>query len=287
MVILSADRTCDLNEELLEQYDVHTIPYHILLGEKEYFDNVDVDIFDVYRYYDEHKVLPKTSAVSPGEYAAYFESLLKDDDTEVVHFSLGSSLSTSYQSCIAAASAYEGRVFIIDAKNLSSAVGLQVLDAGDMIKQGKSAAEIYDYFTTHNQCYHASFVLGTLEYLRAGGRCSAMAAFSASLLNIRPCVVVDNTTGGMDVFKKYRGSTEKVLKKYAREELGRFSDVKTDKVFVTDSGFPAEITDMVEQVVLEELPFEKVYHARSSCTISSHCGPNCLGVLFVTESPAK
>ncbi len=284
-IVLCADRTCDLNEELMREYDVHTIPYHILLEDKEYMDNVDITPDDIYRAYYERKALPKTSAINAGEYREFFRPFVEQGH-EVIHFCLGHALSSSYQNCVAAAEELD-HVYPIDGRNLSSAIGLQVIDAGRMVREGKSAEEIRAYFDEHHRCYHGSFVLDNLEFLHAGGRCSSMASIASSLLNIRPRIEVDNTSGGMNVVKKYRGSSEKVLRRYVKDKLAEYDDIRTDKIFITDSGIEEEIRDMVEKTVLETLPFEKVYRSTASCTISCHCGPKCLGILFVTETPAK
>lgn len=285
-IILSADRTCDLTDALRKEYDVYTMPYHILLEDKEYLDGIDITPDDIYRVYYDKKLLPKTAAINMGEYVDYFRSFVEDGH-EVVHFTLGSALSSSYQNCVNAAEEL-GHVHIIDGCNLSSGVGLQVIDAGEMIKTGKTATEIKAYFDGHHQCYHGSFVVDTLEFLRAGGRCSSVVAFSAGLLNIRPSIEVNNTDGSMTVGKKYRGSFEKVLVKYVKDKLAQYDDICTDKIFLTDSGgLDDEFRDYIEKVILETLPFERVYRSTASCTISCHCGPKTMGILFVTKSPSK
>lgn len=285
-LILSADRTCDLSEELMAKYNVYTIPYHVLLEEKEYFDNVDITPDDIYRMYYDKKILPKTSAINTSEYIDYFRPFVEAGH-DVVHFCLGSALSSSYQNCVAAAEVLGGRVYPIDGRNLSSAVGLQVLDAGEMISAGKDGSEIQAYFDEHHCCYHGSFILDTLKFIHAGGRCSSVAALSANLLNIRPCIEVNNNDGSMAVAKKYRGSLEKVLVKYVKDKLSQYDDILTDKIFITDSGIDPSIRVLVEKTIREILPFENVIHSTASCTISCHCGPACLGILFVTKTPSR
>lgn len=285
-VVLSADRTCDLTDALCEKYDVHTIPFHVLLDNKEYLDGVDIVPEEIYRvFYDKH-LLPKTSAINTGEYLDYFRPFVEQGH-EVVHFNLGSALSSSYQNCVNAA-AELGHIHVIDGRNLSTGVGLQVLDAGEMIKAGKTGEEIKAYFDENHACYHGSFVVDTLEFLHAGGRCSSVAAFSASLLNIRPSIEVNNDDGSMTVGKKYRGAFEKVVLKYVKEKLAQYDDICTDKIFITDSGgLDDKFRDKVEKAILDVLPFEHVYRSTASCTISCHCGPKTLGILFVTKNPSK
>lgn len=280
-IILSADRTCDLTEELREKYQVETMPYHIHLEGKEYIDNEDIHPEDLYQAYWDRKVLPKTAAVNMAEYMEYFEKWTSQGYA-VIHFCLGSALTSSYQNCVLAAEELEN-VYIIDSCNLSTAIALQVMDCRKMIEDNIPVQEIYEYFSKNQQKYHASFVVDTLEFLAAGGRCSAVAAFGANLLNIKVSIEVDNTNGSMGVGKKYRGNLQRVLKQYVKDQLARYSDIVTDKIFITHSGIDNSYIELVRQTIEETMHFENIYVTRASCTISSHCGPGTLGILFVTE----
>ncbi|MBR5329424.1 MAG: DegV family protein [Firmicutes bacterium] len=285
-VILCADRTSDLSEELMEQYHIHTQPYHILLDGKEYLDGIDICPEDIYNVYHEKHILPKTSAVNVGEYLELFRPYVEAGD-EVVHFNLGSALSSSHQNALLAA-AELGNVYVIDGRNLSCGVALQVVDAAKMIAEGKNAVEIKDYFDQHHGCYHASFLVDSLEFLHAGGRCSSAAAFSAGLLNIRPGIDVDNSDGSMTMGKKYRGSLEKVLAKYFKDKLSAYDDICLDRVFVPDSGCLEPGTrEKIDELILNILPFKEIIHVSASCTISSHCGPRVVGLMFSTNTPSK
>lgn len=284
-IILSADRTCDLTEELRNEYQIVTMPYHIHLEGKDYIDNVDITPQELYQAYWDRKVLPKTAAVNTYEYVEYFKQWT-EKGCAVIHFCLGSALTSSCQNARLAAEELEN-VYIIDSGNLSSATGLQVMDCRRMIEEGKEPEEIQRYFTENTQKYHGSFVVDTLEFLRAGGRCSAVAAFGANLLNIKPGIEVDNTNGSMAVGKKYRGKLEKVLPQYVKDKLAQYPDIITDKIFITHSGISDECVEIVKKTIAEIMQFDHVYVTVASCTISSHCGPGTLGILFATESTCK
>ena len=284
-VILSADRTCDLSEALLREFQVSTIPYHIHIGEKEYIDNVNITPPDIFRIYRETKILPKTSAINTGEYLDYFRPWVEQGH-EVLHFCLGSALSSSYQNCVLAAEEL-GRVYPVNSCNLSGGIGLQILDAAKILEGGASVAETQAYFQNNTGKYHGSFVLDTLEFLHAGGRCSSVAALSANLLNIKPCILVDNSSGGMHVGKKYRGSFSKVLVKYVKDTLEQYDDIITDKIFITYSSVDPGVIKLVRETIATVMPFERVLETQASCTISSHCGPNTLGILFATATQSK
>ncbi len=281
-VILSADSPCDLGEELRARYDVHFFPFHILLGEQPFIDSVDIHPEDLYRAWKERKLLPKTSAITPLEYVEYFQDWVQAG-YDVVHINIGSALSSAYQNCVAA-SRELGHVYPVDSCNLSTGIGLLVLRAGEMIRQGKSAEEISQSLVRLAPHSHASFVLDTLEFMRAGGRCSAVAAFGANLLGLKPCIqVFTEKHGAMAVGKKYRGPMEKVLQTYTHDQLDGKKNLRPDHIFITHSGVPAQWIDGVRKTIEEMNLFEEIHVTQASCTISSHCGPGTLGILYMTE----
>lgn len=280
-IILSADSTCDLDEDLKERYHVHYYPLHIILNGKDYKDNVDITPEQVYQEYYDHKTLPKTAAVNTQEYLDHFRPWV-EDGYEVIHISLGSSLSSSCQNCRLAAEEL-GHVHVVDSCNLSTGTGLTVVAAGKMIAEGMDAETIAEKLRAGTSKRHASFILDTLTFLHAGGRCSAVAALGANMLKLKPCIQVDNHDGSMSVGKKYRGSLDKVLVKYVKDELAKYPDINTDLMFITHSGIPQEYIDLVKKTVEETMTFKEIHVTKASCTISCHCGPNTLGILFETK----
>lgn len=280
-VIISADSTCDLSPEQREEYGVHAFPFHIEFRGKDHLDNVDITPADLYAGYREDKSLPKTGAATPEQYKLYFEDLMKDGG-QVVHFNLGSALSAAYENACAAAEKLDG-VYVIDGKSLSTGVGLQVLAACRMRDEGLSAEEIAAKAEKLHSRSHASFVLDTMEYLAAGGRCPAIVAYLGNALRLRPGILVDNESGAMKVGKLYRGKQKRALEKYVDDTLEKYPDVIKDEIFITHSGIDEECVDDV-RAMLKERGFQNIYETVASCTISSHCGPGTLGILFMTES---
>ncbi|HJD36220.1 DegV family protein [Blautia sp. An46] len=280
-IILSADSTCDLGDELKEKYQVHYYPFHIILEGKDYQDNVDITPGDIFQRYYEKKVLPKTAAINVEEYVNYFRPFV-EQGYEVVHLNLGSALSSAHQNCMLAARELKG-VYPVDSGNLSTGIGHLVLDAGEMIKEGLGAEEIAGKLNQRKNLVHSSFILDTLKFMSAGGRCSNVMALGANLLNIKPCIEVNNKDGSMDVGKKYRGSLKKVLPLYVKDKLQEYQGICTDKIFITHSGIDQEYIELVKEAIQEEKEFQNIYVTRASCTISCHCGPNTLGILFETK----
>lgn len=281
-VILSADSTCDLGEELKARYHVEYYPFHIILEGKDYQDNVDIHVQDIYQAYWDRKVLPRTAAINVQEYVDYFKPWV-DQGCDVIHFCLGGALSSSQRNCVLAARELGGHVFPIDSCNLSTGIGLQIIEAGERIQAGMSAAEIAQAMEKIIPHCHASFVLDSLEFMRAGGRCSAVVAVGANLLALKPCIEVDTSDGSMHVGKKYRGALKKVLPQYVRDKLNQYPNIKRDHLFITHSSIDLSYVELVRQTVQEIMEFKEVHITTASCTISSHCGPNTLGILFETE----
>ncbi len=280
-IILSADSTCDLDEDLKNRYHVNYFPLHINLNGKDYLDNVNITPEQVYQEYYDNKVLPKTSAVNVEEYMDHFRPWV-EQGCEVIHINLGHALSSSYQNCCLAAKEL-GHVHVVDSGNLSTGTGLTVVAAGKMIAAGMDAEDIAEELRRTTTRRHASFVLDTLTFLHAGGRCSAVAALGANMLKLKPCIQVDNHDGSMSVGKKYRGSLDKVLVKYVRDELSKHTDIDPELLFITHSGIPQEYIDLVKKTVEEMMDFKEIHITKASCTISCHCGPNTLGILFETK----
>ena len=282
-VIISSDSTCDLSPELLERYQIRILPMGISLGDQTYRDGIDITPDDIYAHQEKTGELPKTSAINLMENMDYFEELTKDGSA-VVHFTISSSMSSTYNNACAAASSFEN-VYVVDAKNLSTGSGLLVIAAAEMSQKGMEAAEIAQQVAELADHVDASFVVDNLEYLAKGGRCSAVAAFGANLLQLKICISVKN--GAMGVTKKYRGKYGKVLLGYVADRLADAEDICLDRVFVTHAGCAPEIVDSVVEEVKKTLPFKEVLVTRAGCTVSSHCGANTLGVLFLRKTPVR
>ena len=281
-IILSADSTCDLGDELRQRYHVRYYPFHVILDGKAYSDGVDLVPDQIYQVYEEKHILPKTAAINAAEYVEYFKKWT-DQGYEVIHVTLGSGLSATYQNCCLAAKELPG-VYPIDSRNLSTGSGLVVLEAADRIAKGMPAAQIAKEVQELTSRCHASFVIDTLEFLYKGGRCSALAMLGANMLKLKPCIEVNNADGSMNVGKKYSGSLDKALEQYVHDKLDGRTDLDNRRIFITHSGISDERVELVRRMVKKLADFQEIYITRAGCTISTHCGPNTLGILFMTRT---
>lgn len=280
-IIISTDSTADLSKELIERYNIKVNSLGITLGTETYKDGVDIDADKIYEHHAKTGELPKTTATNVGEYLSFFEELTKDG-ASVIHFSLSSEMSSTYNNALLAAADFEN-VYVVDTRNLSTGSGLLVLAAADMKEQKLSAKEIADKVSEMVPNVEASFVIDSLEYLYKGGRCSALSVLGANLLKLKPCIEVKN--GAMGVGKKYRGKYAEVLKEYINERLQNTDDIVKDRVFITHAGCDGEIVKELVETVNKKGIFDEVLLTRAGSTISSHCGKNTLGILFVRKSP--
>lgn len=278
-IIISSDSTCDLSKELVDRYQIRIQPMGISLGDQIYRDGVDITPDMIYAHHEKTGQLPKTSAINVVEALEYFEELTKDGSA-VIHFTISSSMSSTYNNACVAAQEFEN-VYVVDAKNLSTGSGLLVLAAAEMAQEGLEAQQIVEKLNDLADRVDASFVVDNLEYLVKGGRCSALAAFGANLLQLKPCISVKN--GAMGVGKKYRGKFEKVLLTYVADRLADAEDICLNRVFVTHAGCDPKVVESVAEAVKNTLPFREILVTRAGCTVSSHCGANTLGVLFIRK----
>ncbi len=273
---VTADSTCDLTPELIERYDITITPLHVTCGEESFLDGVDIAPDGLYEKIRAAGKLGATAAVNVQEYIDVFSRALQDHDA-VIHFTISSQMSACYQNaCLAGEEV--GNVYVVDSKNLSTGIGHLVLDACEMAQTGMDPADIQKELEARREKLDVSFVVDTLEYLRKGGRCTALAAMGANLLKLHPCIFVKD--GAMGVGKKYRGRLGECLAAYVKDRLADIDAVDTRRIFITDSGVSEDIRAAVEKEVRALAPFREVIHTRAGCTVSCHCGPGTLGILF-------
>ncbi len=280
MVKVIADSTCDLSPELVEQYGISILPLHILLGDAEYEDGVSVTPEEIYKWSDANNTTPKTSAPSVESARGLFAPLLETYE-ELVCFSISEQMSASGSIMRMAAEELEAaeRVVVIDSQNLSTGIGLLVVEAAIMAQEGKDAKAIEQRIKELIPLVRASFVVDTLVYLHRGGRCGGLTAMLGSALKLHPEIVVED--GKMHSAKKYRGNLSRAVMSYVRDLEEAMREAKKDRVFITHSGCEQSIVDEVYEYLKGLDLFKEILITRAGGVVSSHCGPGTLGVLFI------
>ena len=274
---ITSDSTCDLSREQIAKYGIHVMPLAVAMGENNYRDGVDITPEQIYAHVAKGGDLPKTAANNIAEYAEVFGKYAAEYDA-VIHLNISSDFSSCHQNACVAAEDFEN-VYVVDSRNLSTGHGLLVIRAYELAEEGKSGAEIAETLRGMADRVDASFILNQLEYLKKGGRCSALTVLGANMLKLKPCIEVKD--GKMGVGKKYRGNFEKCLKEYIVDRLSGRDDLELDRVFVTHSGISKELVDLAVNTVRELQPFKEISSTQAGCTVSSHCGPDTIGVLYI------
>lgn len=276
-ICISAESTIDLPKNLLDEFDIKVIPFSVLLGEKLELDGV-VTPQEIFDYVDRTGVLPKTSAVNEIQFEEYFTELLKEYD-EVIHFSLSSEISSACQNAMLVAKRMP-HVHIIDTRSLSTGIALLAINASKMAKAGKSVEEIIASSEERKKHNQTSFVIATVDYLYKGGRCSALARFGVQLFRIKPQIIVDD--GKMRPGKKYMGKQNQCVENYVKDTLAEFNNPDLSLVFITHSHATEEMVEIARKALLAR-GFKRVEATFAGATISSHCGPKTLGILYLND----
>ncbi|MBO5836301.1 MAG: DegV family protein [Oscillospiraceae bacterium] len=274
-----SDSTCDLSQDLLEKYDITVIPLTVIKGGEPYQDGITITPADIFAYVDATGELCSTTATNIDEYSQWFAKFTNDFDY-VFHITLGSGFSSSCQNAKLAAEDFPN-VKVIDSMNLSTGQGLVVLKACELAAGCEDADKMEQALNDFTSRVEASFLLDQLQYMVKGGRCSSAAALGANLLNLKPCIEVKD--GKMSVVKKYRGNYAKCLASYVKDRLSGREDLEKDTLFVTRTTVSDECFQAVKDMVDAYGDFENIYWTTAGCTVTCHCGPSTLGVLFVRK----
>lgn len=273
-----ADSTCDLSKELIEKYDINIIPLCIMLGDNTFLDGVDITPEEIYKWSDENKTTPKTSAVPFDKIEETLKPMVEAGD-DIIFIGISEEMSSTCNRIrIFAEDAEYDRIFVINSKNLSTGIGLQALHAAELRDMGKSAEEIVADIENSRDRVRASFVIDTPTFLARGGRCTAVEAFMASALKIHPEIVVKD--GKMGAGRKVRGKPALAVSAYVDGLMPIIKNAEPHRVFVTHSGSDREIINSVKARLEALNLFDEILETQAGGVISSHCGPNTLGVLF-------
>ena len=276
-ISISAESTVDLTKELLSQYEISIVPFHILLGDRNELDG-EITSKEIIDYVTATKILPKTGAVNQFQFEEHFSELLKTHDA-IIHFSLSSEMSSAYNNAVEASKKFKN-VYVIDSRSLSTGIALLCIYARKLANQGLDAKTVYEKTLKRVPYVQASFELKRLDYLYKGGRCSSIMYLGANILKIRPQIIVKD--GKMISGKKYRGNFDYVVKNYVKDTLEMFNNPDLEEVFITYTTADAEVLSFVKNY-LYEYGFKNVHITTAGGTITSHCGENCLGILYIND----
>lgn len=278
-VIISTDSPSDISKELAAKYGVAVIPLHVILNGEDKLDGVNVTPEEIIENYKSTKALPSTSAIPVGEYEEHFAALTKDGSA-VVHIALSSGISSSCRNAGIAAEDFED-VYVVDSLHLCTGILLLILKAVQMAESGMEAKDIASEIENLREKVDTNFLLDNLEFLAKGGRCSAVTALGANILGIRPYLEMKD--GALSVCKKYRGKIDKVQFQYVSEKLEALDEYDDEIAFLTHSPMDADQAAALTKAVKDSGKFKEVLELDAGCTIVSHCGPNCVALIYLKK----
>ena len=278
--IITSDSTCDLSPALIQKYHIELLPITITMGLTCGRDGIDVTPDDIYSYVALTDRIPQTCAANISEYEEFFRKY-DDPDCNVIHFNLGSGISSTHQNARLAAEERDN-VFVVDSENLSSGQGLLVLKAAEMAQECYAPEQIVEECRKMAAKIETSFVIDSLDYLFKGGRCSALKLAGANILRIKPCIEVKD--GIMVPGKNYKGTMKRALRHYVEDRLKDRDDIDKHRIFVTHTRCDSETIQLVIKTIREIVPdFEEVLETTAGATVTTHCGPNTLGLMFARK----
>lgn len=274
---ITADSTCDLSPALIERYNITILPLYVTAGELTGRDGIEIHPGDLFAYVDRTGKLPSTAAVNVADYQACFAELSPKHEA-VIHITISSDFSTCCQNACIAAEDFDN-VYVVDSRNLSTGHGHVVIEAALAAERGMAAEEIVPFLNELANRVEASFIIDRLDYMVKGGRCSSAAALGANLLKLKPCIEVIG--GKMSVVKKYRGAFQNVLLNYVKDRLEGRGDLIPERIFITHTPCPEGAVDAVREAIGSYASFDEVIETDAGSTVSCHCGPHTLGILFI------
>ena len=277
---ITTDSTCDLSKEQIEENSIGIFRLQVILGEKIYMDG-EIAPDDIFEFVNNTSTLPKTAAGSPEEYSAFFTENIKGYDA-LIHINISSKASSCYFAACQAAEEFKGKVLVVDSRALSSGQGLLVLKACELKNEGKTPEEIVEILDGLRSKVNTSFIPDALDYLHKGGRCSLAALLGAKVLKLHP-LICENSEGQLIAKKKYMGNMSRCIRAYVADLKEQYPFYDRTRCFITHSSADRELVDLAKQLVAENFEFDEVCETFAGSIVTSHCGRNTLGVLFITE----
>jgi len=278
-VKIVADSTCDLSAELLEKYRIDVIPLNVNLGDESYLDGVNIHTPDLFEYYKKTGKLPTTSAPTPAYYEDFYQKWT-NEGWEVVHFSISAELTVTPNIAKMAAEKFDN-IYPVDSRNVSNGMGILAIKAAELRDEGLSAKEIEERVLGMTDKVRTTCVISTLLYMYKGGRCTGVQALGANLLNLKPCI--DVTNGKMGVAQKYRGSLKSAVCKLVEDRLKGVENVDLDRLLIANYDVDSKTIEAVKDKIREYQDFKDIFVDDCGCSVSVHCGPGTLALIYMTK----
>ena len=273
------DSASDLPKEYYVDNNIDVISFSITLAGEDYVDLQTINTEKLYELVNKHGELPKTAAAGVYTFSEKFKEALKDYD-EVLFIGISSEFSCQVPNAYIASQEFDGKVKVLDSRNLSSGEGLVVMKAVDLVKQGKTLEEVYNELDEYKNKVRSQFAIETMEYLYKGGRCSGVVYFLGKGLRLKPIIRV--TEGKMGVFKTPIGKMNNALNKMLEIFTNDLPNIDLSRVMITHSLAPESYAYLKEKLLMYVKP-DNLIETHACCTISTHCGKGTIGILYALK----
>ncbi len=280
---LMTDSASDISYENEKKYDIQVVPFKIAVGDKTYISRVDFDNEKFYKIMEEYEGIPLTSQVTPYEYVTLFEEHYKNGYTDVINVNINSMGSATYSNaCIAVQDFFNEhpeargrfRIFNIDSSTYTGCYGYAVAEAGEMVRKGKTAAEIVDFIKDWCGSAVAYFVPYSLKYAAKSGRIPSLAAFVGNTLGIRPVMRLYDH----EIISAGKVRSEKqIIPEITRRTA---ADIKEGTPYCIVYGSDRAVADDIAGTMNDLLGYPPADFYQIGAAIAVNAGPKVVGVIF-------
>lgn len=277
---ITSDCVCDLSKEIRSKYNVDILSFYIATDRGIFKDMDEITARNIVEYFANGGEKINTLAPKPEEYEFFFaESLEKYD--EIIHIAIGSHLSLSCKNAAKAAEKFSGRVRVFDSGHLSSGIGHLVIKAAEMVFENKSSDEIIGELEKIKNRVSTSFIAENADYLYRNGRVSKWVKDMCEIFKIHPVLFMKK---GEIKLKSIRiGNYEKAVLRYIKGELRNPGKIEKKRGILTQASCPLKLINAAKKLAMEKGRFEELDVIEASATITSNCGANTIGILFVRD----
>lgn len=273
----------DLPKAIVERYDIRMVYFLVKTKHGEFFDTRELTARNVFEYIGDTGEATISREPDPGVYRQIYENALEDYE-ELVHITISSKTSNSY---FAAGKAVDDmgengkKIHIFDSGHLSGGQGHLLIMACEMAENGASAKEILDRLSEAKQKVSTSFVVDSVDFLYVNGRLSERVRNLCKRFSLHPVLAMKN--GELALHKIMAGNYNKVSKKYIKNTLKNSKKIDAKRVFLVHAGCSVKVQEWIQNEINNYCKPEELLVEEASATVSSNCGPNAFGILFLEK----
>jgi DegV family protein with EDD domain len=281
MIGIITDSTCDVPENLLEQFGIIVIPQIVIWGEQQLRDRIDLQPKEFYERLATDQVRPLSSLPSIGDIQSAFQEAIDRGSSQLIVLTVSSAMSGTYGLVQTAASSLSIPVSMVDAKGPSMSLGWQVLAVAQARDSGADLASILDRVSKVRGKLAQFVAMDSLEYLQRGGRIGGAVKWVGSFLRVKPLVSINHKTGLVEPVSIAR--THKTLVELLYNKF--FERVKGGKnlhIAVLHGTVADEALELAERIRAEFKPLELLVNMTGP-VLGINTGPGAMALCGYSE----